>query len=104
MITNIFSDIPERLPDELIKIISETDKIRIEKIVSRGHVSREWYDQDKDEFVLLLRGEARLRFEKGDRTVHMKQGDYLIIPAHERHWVEWTSNVEDTVWLAVHYE
>ena len=103
MLTNIFAGIPESLPDELIEEIVKTEKVRIEKIVSRGHVSTEWYDQDNDEFVLLVKGEAKLRFEDGDRIVHMKAGDYLIITAHERHIVEWTTPDEDTVWLAVHY-
>ncbi len=105
MIHNISSDVPESLPDELIEIISEKRDIRIERIISRGHSSPPdfWYDQDKEEFVLLVRGEANLRFEKGNTTVHMKAGDYVIISAHERHRVEWTSPDEDTIWLAVHY-
>jgi cupin 2 domain-containing protein len=103
MPTNIFSGIPDSLHDELIEEIVRTGKVRIEKITSRGHVSVEWYDQENDEFVLLVKGEAKLRFEDGDRTIHMKAGDYLIIRAHERHVVEWTIPDEDTVWLAVHY-
>ena len=105
MIKNIFNNIPEDLPDELVEILSESGKIRIERIVSRGHSSApgQWYDQKRDEFVLLLSGEARLRFRKDDRTVDMKAGDYLIIPAHEQHRVEMTSPDENTVWLAVHF-
>jgi cupin 2 domain-containing protein len=30
-------------------------------------------------------------------------GDYLHIPAHLRHRVEWTAENEVTVWLAVHH-
>ncbi len=102
---NIFSDIPKRLPDELIEIISEKQNIRIERIISRGHISSSdfWYDQDKQEFVMLISGEAKMRFEKGNTIVHMKAGDYIIISAHERHRVEWTSTDRDTVWLAVYY-
>ena len=102
---NIFSDIPDNLPDELIEIIAENQDVSIERIVSRGHTSPAdfWYDQDRNEFVFLVCGEARLRFEKKEEIVHMKAGDYIIIPAHERHRVVWTSPDEDTVWLAVHY-
>ena len=102
---NIFSDIPDSLPDELIEVISENQDVKIERIVSRGHKSPYdfWYDQDKNEFVFLVCGEARLRFEKEVEFVQMKKGDYLIIPAHKRHRIEWTSPNEDTVWLTVHY-
>lgn len=102
---NIFSDIPDNLPDELIELISENQDVKIERIVSRGHKSPHgfWYDQDKNEFVFLICGEARLRFENEVEFVQMKKGDYLIIPAHKRHRIEWTSPNEDTVWLTVHY-
>jgi cupin 2 domain-containing protein len=105
MIRNIFNNIPEKLPDELIEVLSENENLRIERIVSKGHSSApgQWYDQKTDEFVLLLSGEAILRFRKDDRVVNMKAGDYLIIPAHEEHRVEFTSSDEDTVWLTVHY-
>ena len=105
MMKNIFSDIPDNLPDELIELISENQDVKIERIVSRGHKSPHdfWYDQDKNEFVFLVCGEARLRFENEVEFVQMKKGDYLNIPAHKRHHIEWTSPNEDTVWLTVHY-
>ena len=105
MMKNIFSDIPDNLPDELFEVISENQDVKIERIVSRGHKSPNdnWYDQDKNEFIFLVCGEARLRFENEVEFVQMKKGDYLIIPAHKRHRIEWTSPNEDTVWLTVHY-
>lgn len=105
MMKNIFSDIPDNLPDELIELIAENHDVTIERIVSRGHISPNdfWYDQDKNEFVFLVCGEARLRFEDKEESVQMEKGDYIIIPAHKRHRVEWTSPDEDTVWLAIHY-
>lgn len=105
MLKNIFSDIPDVLPDELIELIAEHQDVAIERIVSRGHTSPRdfWYDEDKNEFVLVISGEARLRFEEDNDCIQMKSGDYVIIPAHTRHRVEWTSPDEDTVWLAVHF-
>jgi cupin 2 domain-containing protein len=78
--------------------------VLIERIVSHGHRSLEgfWYDQKRCEWVVLLKGAARLQFE--DHTVEMRPGDALNIPAHVRHRVEWTSPDEPTIWLAVHYE
>ena len=64
--------------------------MRIERIVSTGQASPPgfWYDQPDDEFVVLLTGAARLRFEDGDVTIDMKPGDWVEIPAHVRHRVE----------------
>jgi cupin 2 domain-containing protein len=102
---SIFADIPTTLPDELVEVLAATSTVRIERIVSLGHASPEgfWYDQEADEWVLLLRGGARLRFEGDDHSVAMKPGDCLQIPAHRRHRVEWTDPGEPTIWLAVHY-
>jgi cupin 2 domain-containing protein len=102
--TNLFADLPLHMPDELVTTLLETADVRIERIVSHGHTSPEgfWYDQDRYEWVIVLQGAARLRFE--DRIVELKPGDFTNIPAHKRHRVEWTTPDEPTVWLAVHYE
>lgn len=102
--SNLFDDVPERLPEELLQTILSRSNVRIERIVSRGHVSPEgfWYDQDQREFVVLLQGAARLRFE--DELLEMKPGSFVDIPAHRRHRVEWTTPDEPTIWLAVHYD
>ena len=104
---NIFKDIPSDLPDELIEEIAgdEEKSITVERIISRGHRSPPdfWYDQDNNEFVILLKGKAALLFKETNRLVEMSPGDYIEIPAHTLHRVEWTSPEEDTVWLAIHY-
>lgn len=102
---NIFAEIPKHLTEELIETLEKGEQCRIERIVSRGHTSPEgfWYDQEQDEFVILLQGEARLCFENRPAPVNLQKGDYLIIKAHHRHRVEWTSEDQETVWLAVHY-
>lgn len=79
----------------------ESPSVRIERIISHGHASAEgfWYDQDDDEWVMMLRGTAAIRF--GDGTlVDLGPGDHVHIPRHIRHRVERTS--DDVVWLAVH--
>ena len=104
MTTNLFADLPANLPDELLTTLLNAANIRIERIVSHGHVSPEgfWYDQDEHEWVIVLQGAARLRFE--DSVVEMKPGDFVNIPAHKRHRVEWTTPDELTIWLAVFYK
>ena len=93
------------MPDELVQTLLATTSLRIERIVSQGHASPEgfWYDQDAPEWVLILSGAARLRFE-GEEPVDMTPGAFLNIPAHRRHRVEWTDPARATVWLAVHYQ
>lgn len=101
--SNLYADMPNTLPAEIVNVLARGNGVRIERIVSRGHVSPEgfWYNQDESEWVVLLVGAARLRFE--DREVALFPGDYLHIPAHQRHRVEWTAPDEPTVWLAVHF-
>lgn len=101
--TNLLHDLPRHLPEELLTTLLESPGVRIEQIVSQGHSSPEgfWYDQEQSEWVAVLTGAARLKFE--DRTVEMNPGDFVNIPAHTRHRVEWTTPHEPTVWLAVHY-
>lgn len=100
---NLFAELPHSLPDELFTTLHEAKNVRIERIVSHGHASPEgfWYDQDQHEWVVLLKGAARLRFE--NETIELNPGDFVNIPAHRKHRVEWTTPEEPTVWLAVHY-
>lgn len=102
---NIFQNIPAALPEELVDVLQAGRGVRIERIVSRGHRSPAgfWYDQPQDEWVLLVRGAARLSIEGQDQPVELKPGDFLKISAHQRHRVEWTDPGQPTIWLAVHY-
>lgn len=102
--SNLFAHIPDDLPAELLETLLECDALSIERIVSRGHVTPagQWYDQHRHEWLLLLRGAARLAFADG-REVALAPGDWLVIPAHRKHRVAWTDPERDTVWLAVHY-
>ena len=101
---NLFAALPRRQAEEQIDLLVEGAGVRIERIVSTGQASPRgfWYDQPDDEFVVLLTGAARLRFEEGDVTADMKPGDWVEIPAHMRHRVEATHAESATVWLAVH--
>ena len=102
---SFFENIPAELPEELFETLVAAGRVRIERIVSRGHASPEgfWYDQEENEFVVLLRGSAGLRMDGADAPLVLKPGDYVDIPAHVRHRVEWTDPSGATIWLAVHY-
>ena len=102
---NVFDRIPDQLPEELIEPLVHSDHVRVERIVSRGHASPEgfWYEQETDEWVLVLSGEARLLIEGTPAEYHLKRGDYIHLPARVRHRVTWTDPVRSTVWLAIHF-
>jgi len=102
-VKNIFAEIPEQLPQELVEEIAAGEQVRVERIVSKGHISSPdfWYDQHSDEWVILFAGAARLRFADCEEPVLLKSGDHIFIPAHSRHRVEWTHPDQPTIWLAV---
>jgi cupin 2 domain-containing protein len=53
--------------EERFETLAQSNSVRVERIVSRGHCSAPdfWYDQSEDEFVLVISGAARLQFEDG---------------------------------------
>ena len=102
-IKNIFDDLPQHLPKEVVQTLIRAADVRIERIISHGHASAPdfWYDQPQHEWVIVLKGAARLQFE--DSMVEMKVGDFVNIPAFKKHRVDWTTPDEPTVWLGVRY-
>ena len=103
---NLLNSITEDLTDERFVDLLTTDAFRVERIVSHGQRSPNgfWYDQPQAEWVLVLTGAARLRFEDADDLLEMSAGDYVNIAAHRRHRVEWTDPGQHTVWLVIHYQ
>ena len=100
---NIF-DLPSSLPDqELFEALVLDNNILIERIISTGQTTPpgQWYDQDRDEWVILLQGEATLAYADSSQ-IKLTAGDYLLIPAHKKHRVEYTSSDPPCIWLAVH--
>jgi cupin 2 domain-containing protein len=102
---NIFLGIRNRSAEEIFETIIKTNQFKIERIISDGQSTDKgkWYDQDEDEWVILLRGSAGLLFESNNEEIIIKSGDYINIPAHQKHRIEWTDANEKTIWLAVLY-
>lgn len=100
---NLFADVPAVIADEIFEPLVETPSLKLERIVSAARATPRdaWYDQDRDEWVLLLSGSAALRFDGEGEPLVLRPGDHVLIPAHRRHRVAWTE--EKTVWLALHY-
>ncbi len=101
---NLLANIPLNLDKEVFEQLISSKHISIERIISKGHSSPKsgWYDQDKDEWVVVLNGKGILCFEDGSEFI-MEPGDYLNIPAHSKHKVKWTVPDSETIWLAIHY-
>ena len=90
---------------EAFEDILTRENIRIERILSSGQTSPEtgWYDQQENEFVILVQGNAILEFEDG-KSAELNAGDYLDIPAHKKHRVAYTSKDPVCIWIAVFYK
>lgn len=101
---NVFANLPESLPEEVCQDLFCSDLVRIERILSQGHTAptEGWFDQEVNEWVLVLQGAGRVRFADGHET-HLGPGDFLNIPAHTPHQVVWTDPEHITLWLAVFY-
>jgi len=101
---NIFTKVKDHLPEEEFLVLAASEYVKIERIVSMGHHSLEefWYNQEQHEWVLVLSGRGVIEYENG-RQIELNPGDYLNIPAHQKHRVKETSKNEATIWLAVHY-
>lgn len=103
---NLFSQLPQAPQDaEVFNELLTRPGLRIERIVSTGQSSPPdfWYDQEENEWILLLAGAARLRFADEAEARHLKPGDWLDIAARRRHRVDWTQPQEKTIWLALFY-
>lgn len=79
------------------------EHLSLERIISKGHVTPPgyWYDQDQDEWVVLLKGRASIEFENGE-IIHLTEGDYLMLQAGLKHRVAYTSKTPPCIWLALH--
>jgi len=100
---NLFTELPDATLSEQVQTLLARGGTRIERIVSRGQASPAgfWYEQAEHEWVVVLRGQARLNV--AGQLHELRPGDALDLPAGCRHRVEWTTSEEPTIWLAVFY-
>ena len=86
---NLLENLPDALAKERLDTLVGRDGVRIERIVSQGQCSANdfWYDQEPNEWVVLLKEYAALEFEGQDLLIEMHPGDALDIPTHRSHRV-----------------
>ncbi len=102
---NILDRLPADRSAEHFDTLVQLDDGQVERIVSFGQSSPEgfWYDQDHHEWVLVLRGHAKLEIAGFPELIELNPGDYISLAAHTRHRIAWTTPEEPTIWLAIHY-
>jgi len=98
---NLFHPNTDDKNSEQFDTLLKTHKLQIEKITSHGQVSDQWYEQDRDEWVVLIEGEGRLLFDDGSEEI-LTKGEYLYIPKMKKHKVSYTSS--PAIWLAVYFK
>ena len=101
-IINLLDSIPVSSQKEIFETLIKNDTIKIERIVSYGQITPQnyWYNQTQNEFVLIVSGAAKIKYDNGT-IYHLKENDLLNIPAFQKHQVIYTNN--PTVWLAIFY-
>jgi cupin 2 domain-containing protein len=92
--------------EEILEVLTQGNFIKIERIISTGQTTSpdQIYDQEWDEFVLLLQGTAKITMVETGRVIDMNKGDSVLIKAHEKHVVSFTSKEPPCIWLAVHFD
>jgi cupin 2 domain-containing protein len=102
---NFFDSINLKTNKEQLSELIKGRSFTAEKIVSNGFTSpgNKWMSGVNDEWVILLKGSAKLEFECGD-VLNLKAGDFLLIPANTKHRVIYTSKKPFCYWLAIHFK
>ena len=117
---NIFDlkDLSER--KEVVKILTENENVKIEKIISTGQVT-DWQESDKNEFVILVQGNAEIEYYENknfktneniiknqkntnDMKLQLGKGDTVLIRKGERHRVSYTSKNPCCIWICIFFE
>lgn len=101
---SLFTSEPTDWSEEQIETMLNRPGVRIERILSKGHTTPEdqWYDQEDDEWVVLLQGAAQLEIESQKDLIRLRPGQGVLLPAHCRHRVVWTDPQQTSLWLALH--
>ena len=102
---NLYAGVDNAAGAEQFHTLLARPGVTLERIVSTGQCSPPgfWYDSPQGEWVLVLQGHARLRFEDEPEARVLGPGDFLDIAPHRRHRVDWTDPEQPTLWLAAHY-
>ena len=104
-VKNFFETFEEKPTEEIIEKILENKNLKLERIITNGQITPpgEWYNQENDEWVLLLKGSALILFEDFE-TKTLNSGDYILIPKFYKHRVQWVDPHNECIWIALHFK
>jgi cupin 2 domain-containing protein len=105
-VQNLLTPLGRNVSEEITEQLLQGSEFQLQRIVSTGQATpaEQWYDQETEEWVVLLQGQAEILFAGSPHPVLLQVGDFLNIPAHCRHRVQWTDRDRETVWLVLHYK
>ncbi|MBN2824295.1 MAG: cupin domain-containing protein [Campylobacterales bacterium] len=83
---------------EILTSLLEHKNVKIVRIVSSHTLKPTTYNQDEDEWVVIIQGSAELLMNETIVVLH--QGESLFIPSKTKHSIQSVEN--GTIWLAVH--
>ncbi|TBU74343.1 cupin [Pseudomonas daroniae] len=95
---NLFTDSEPPAQGERFETLLSHRNLVIERILSSARIEAVDYVQEQDEWVVLVRGQARMTV--AGKAVELAAGDHLFLAAGTPHRVERTS--DGALWLAVH--
>lgn len=100
---NVYKGLPSAKVKEAVEKIVSGKGVKIERITSLGQATKQgkWLKSRRNEWVILLKGKAKLSFRLDGNLVEMRPGDHIFIPAGTSHRVDWTTSKEKSVWVAV---
>jgi cupin 2 domain-containing protein len=102
---NIFKTNPEKPNEEIFEIILNNKNLKLERIITNGQTTPpgEWYNQENDEWVVLIQGSALILFEN-EKFIILNKGDHILIPKNCKHRVQWVDSNQECIWLALHFK
>lgn len=97
---NIFEiDNLPKIDHEFFQTLLKKENIEIKKIISNTLKTPQTFKSNKNEFVILLKGCAKLKIN--NQIKKLKSGDYLFIPANTKHILLKTKKT--AIWLAIYF-
>lgn len=97
-VKNVFAECQPPTVGEYSSTILRDRNVHIERIISSASFGPCAYQQEQDEWVVLIKGQAVMDIA-GER-IELCSGDYVFLPSGLPHSVLNTS--DGAVWLAVH--
>ena len=85
---------------EIFEVLHKQKDMEIVHILSSSNLAANLYDQDKDEFVIVLEGGALLEIE--GKEIELKKGEYIFIKARVKHKILRCDS--GTHWLAIYID